>query len=169
MEKTVHATLYIYMHNYTCNIYINIYIYIHKHSVNNINTSHNNYKHCHNLNSVKNKLLLRHIHTCHTSVSTQCLPHGFNHLHWKTPQVNNSNKRAPSQSSSEGVYCSLSLSGLDIEPQMHLPHLSSGNCFFCLLPICFTEVILDKERAWKKQITLPHTGLLYQCSMSQCY
>ena len=88
----------------------------------------------------------RHIHICHATVSTQCLPHWFNHLYWNTPQYSNSNKRAPSQSSSECVYCSLSLIGLVIELQPHLPHLSSDNGFFCLLPLLFTIVILNKER-----------------------
>ena len=141
-------------------------VYIHKHSVNKNNTSHNNYKHCHNINSLKKILLLKHTHICHAIVSTQCLPHWFNHLHWNTLQRNNSNKCAPGQSSSEGVYCSLSFSGLVIEPQPHALNFSWGNSFFYLLPLFFTKAILDKERAWNKQMTLPHTGLLYQCSMS---
>ena len=51
------------------------------------------------------------------------------------------------------------------EPQPHHPRFSIGNNF-CLLPFIFTEAILDKEKAWKKQSTLPHTGLPYHCSMS---
>ena len=73
---------------------------------------------------VRYLLYTRHTHMCHTTVSTQCLPHLFDHLHWNTPQSNNSNKRALSQSSSEGVYCSLSLSGLVIELQQHVPNFS---------------------------------------------
>ena len=130
------------------------------------NTSYEDCVESYYINSHVSHLLSRYIHMCHTTVSTQCLPHWFDHLHWNMPQYNTSNKRAPGQSSSEGVYCSLSLSGLAIEPQKHRLHFSRRCGFFCLHPLFFTKAILDKERAWKKQITLPHTGLLYQCSMS---
>ena len=108
---------------------------------------------------------LPHIHTCHNTVGPQCLSCWLNYLFWYLIKLNLSNELVPGQSGTDGVYCSGSLGWPVVERHKHLPQFGSSNGFHSLLPVVFTEAILDKERAWKKQITLPHTGLLYQCSM----
>ena len=111
-------------------------------------------------------LQIKHINLCHTTVGPQCLSCWLNYLFWYLMKPNLSNELVQGQSSTDSVYCSGSLGWGIIECHIHLPHFGSSNGFHSLLPVVFTEAILDKERAWKKQITLPHTGLLYQCSMS---
>ena len=97
---------------------------------------------------------------------TQFVFHCCLHLFRNIPQPNIFNELVPGQSVGDGLYGSESLHWPCIKHQPHLPHFCSDKSFFCLLPLFFTEAILDEESAWKKQITLPHTGLLYQCSMS---
>ena len=111
-------------------------------------------------------LPVMHIHKCHTTVGPQCLSCWLSYLFWCSPKPNLSNELVLGQSGTDGVYYSGYLGWAVVEDDKHSPHFGSSSGFPSLLPVVFTEAILDKERAWKKQITLPHTGLLYQCSMS---